>query len=212
MKQLIKAILRALLAPFPRPQHPQYLTDGLHLRWRMGWLRARWCLLYYRLRALCGGTRLIVGRRFAVLGGLRLRGGGRVIFGDDVIIGTRTDIFTHDSVAIVRVGARSFLNGTRISAVQRIEIGADAIIADVRLLDSDFHSLSRRRQFKDAPVAVQPIHIKNNVWIAAGAAVLKGVTIGENSVIGFGSVVVKDIPANVIASGNPCKEIAPVTV
>jgi hypothetical protein len=46
--------------------------------------------------------------------------------------------------------------------------------------------------------------------IAAGAAVLKGVTIGENSVTAFGSVVVKDIPANVIAGGNPCKEIGDV--
>lgn len=212
MKRGIKTILRVLLALLPRPQHPQYLTDGLHLRWRIGWLRARWCLLYYRLRALGGGTRLIVGRRFSVLGSLRLRGGGRVIFGDDVIIGTRTDIFTHEVGAMVRVGHRSFLNGTRISAVQLIEIGADAIIADARLMDTDFHSLSRRRQHQDAPVAVQPIRIKNNVWIAAGAAVLKGVTIGENSVIGFGSVVVKDIPADVIASGNPCREIATVPV
>lgn len=212
MKRILKTILGALLALLPRPQHPQYLTDGLHLRWRIGWLRAQWCLVYYRLRARGGGTRLIVGKRFSVQGGLRLRGGGRVILGDDVIIGTRTDIFTHDTAAMVRVGHRSFLNGTRISAVQLIEIGNDAIIADARLMDTDFHSLSRQRQHKDAPVAVQPIRIKNNVWIAAGAAVLKGVTIGENSVIGFGSVVVKDIPADVIASGNPCREIATIPV
>ena len=49
------------------------------------------------------------------------------------------------------------------------------------------------------------IHIKDNVWIGAGAVVCPGVTIGENSVIGAGSVVTRDIPANVVAYGNPCR-------
>jgi len=210
MKRLLKGMLSAALAVFPAPQHPQYLTQGLHLRWRWGWLRARWCLLYYRVRQLFGGTALRAGKRFSVQGGLRLRGAGQVIFGDDVIVGTKTDIFTHDHHAVVRVGHRSFLNGTRISAVKYIEVGNDATLADVRMMDTDFHSLSQRRQQKDAPVGIAPIQIKNNVWIAAGSAVLKGVTIGENSVIAFGSVVVKDIPANVIAGGNPCREIGAI--
>ncbi|WBA80979.1 sugar O-acetyltransferase [Endozoicomonas sp. GU-1] len=50
-----------------------------------------------------------------------------------------------------------------------------------------------------------PVTIKNNVWIGANSVVLPGVTIGENSVIGAGSVVTKDIPANVVAVGNPCR-------
>ena len=50
-----------------------------------------------------------------------------------------------------------------------------------------------------------PIRIGNNVWIGANAVVLPGVTIGENSVIGAGSVVTKDIPENVVAVGNPCR-------
>lgn len=210
MKRLLKAILSVLLSVFPTPQHPQCLHAGLHVRWRLGWLRARWCLLYYRVRAAFGGTILIAGKRFSVQGGLRLRGGGQVVFGDDVIIGAKTDIFTHDQTATVRVGHRSFLNGARFTAVTRIEIGDDATIADARLMDTDFHSLSKRRQHRDAPIGVAPIRIHDNVWIAAGSAVLKGVTIGENSVIAFGSVVVKDIPANVIAGGNPCKEIGAV--
>ena len=51
----------------------------------------------------------------------------------------------------------------------------------------------------------RPVHIENNVWIGAGAIILPGVTIGENSVIGAGSIVTKDIPANVVAVGNPCR-------
>lgn len=50
-----------------------------------------------------------------------------------------------------------------------------------------------------------PIHIGNRVWIGAGAVILPGVTIGDDSVIGAGSVVTKDIPAGVVAVGNPCR-------
>ncbi len=49
-----------------------------------------------------------------------------------------------------------------------------------------------------------PVHIEKNVWIGAGSFIMPGVTIGENSVIGAMSVVTKDIPANVVAVGNPC--------
>ncbi len=49
------------------------------------------------------------------------------------------------------------------------------------------------------------VHIGNNVWIGSGAIILPGVTIGDNSVIGAGSVVTKDIPENVVAVGNPCR-------
>jgi galactoside O-acetyltransferase len=50
-----------------------------------------------------------------------------------------------------------------------------------------------------------PVHIGRNCWLGAGVLVLPGVTIGDNTVIGAGSVVTKDIPANVVAVGNPCK-------
>ena len=50
-----------------------------------------------------------------------------------------------------------------------------------------------------------PVHIGNNVWIGAGVTILPGVKIGDNTVIGAGSVVTKDIPANVVAIGSPCK-------
>lgn len=56
-----------------------------------------------------------------------------------------------------------------------------------------------------------PVKIGANCWIGAGAVILPGVTIGDGSVIGAGSVVNKDIPANVVAVGNPCKVLRPIT-
>ena len=55
------------------------------------------------------------------------------------------------------------------------------------------------------------IHIGRNVWIGASCIVLPGVTIGDNTVIGAGSLVTKDIPANVVAYGSPCKVVRPIT-
>ena len=57
----------------------------------------------------------------------------------------------------------------------------------------------------------QPVHIGNNVWLGTGVMVMPGVTIGDNSVIGAGSVVTKDIPANVVAFGTPCRVIRPIS-
>ena len=55
-----------------------------------------------------------------------------------------------------------------------------------------------------------PIHIGENCWLGAGVLVLPGITIGDNTVIGAGSVVNKDIPSNVVAAGNPCKVLRPI--
>lgn len=56
-----------------------------------------------------------------------------------------------------------------------------------------------------------PVHIGRNCWLGAGVIVMPGITIGDNSVIGAGSVVTKDIPANVVAVGNPCRVMRPIS-
>lgn len=56
-----------------------------------------------------------------------------------------------------------------------------------------------------------PVHIGSRVWIGAGAVILPGVTIGDGTVIGAGSVVTKDIPAGVVAVGNPCRVLRPIS-
>lgn len=55
-----------------------------------------------------------------------------------------------------------------------------------------------------------PVHIGRNCWLGAGVIVMPGVTIGDNTVIGAGSIVTKDIPANVVAVGNPCRVLRPI--
>lgn len=72
------------------------------------------------------------------------------------------------------------------------------------------HALDVEQRNKGLEVAL-PIKVGNNVWIGGSVCVMPGVTIGDNTVIGGGSVVVKDIPEGVIAAGNPCKVIRKIT-
>lgn len=86
----------------------------------------------------------------------------------------------------------------------RVTIGNDVIVAPNVGIHTAGHPLDVDRRRRGLEFAL-PVTIGNNVWIGASVVILPGVSIGDNSVIGAGSVVTKDVPANVIAVGNPCK-------
>ena len=85
-------------------------------------------------------------------------------------------------------------------------IGDNVMIVPNVTIATGTHPISPQLRLKAAQFNV-PVRICNNVWLGAHTVVLPGVTIGENSVIGAGSIVTKDIPANVVAVGNPCKVV-----
>ena len=165
---------------------------------------------YYRVKYEWGLKRARFGKRFRVYGVIKIKGPGQVIFGDDVVCAGTVTPYTHAPGACIMVGDGTFLNGTRFGAAKLISVGPECILADCRIMDTDFHSLHRNRHERDAPVATREVRIGPNVWVGAQAAVLKGVTIGENSVVGFGAVVTSDIPPNVVAAGNPARVIGPI--
>jgi acetyltransferase-like isoleucine patch superfamily enzyme len=117
-----------------------------------------------------------------------------------------------------KVGDYTLLNGALLMAEELIEIGKHCLISwNVGIADSDFHPIAPALRLIDtvalAPyaegkperphVGTKPVKICDNVWIGMNATILKGVTIGENSVVAAGSVVPKSVPANVIVAGNP---------
>lgn len=191
--------------------HPSLNKSGLHLRWRLG--RCRWaffrvCLL---IKTIFHKNKSSFGKRISLQGKLRIHGPGKVILHDDVIISDQVDLFTHHPSAVIEIGPRTFLNGSRIAAQKKIQIGADNIIADVRMMDTDFHWLHAQRNFETELPPAQPILTEQNVWVAAGSAILKGSVIGKNSVIGFGSVVTgQKIPPDQVWAGSPARFIAQV--
>ena len=173
---------------------------------------------YYRVKYKLLGRRLIVGRRFFVLGRLDIRGPGTVIFGDDcVILGSNYQIttpWTHTPEAVIRFGNRVMLSGTRIGCVHRIDVEDDAGLSDGRIIDNDFHRIdaASSRERANSSGRSKPVHIKRNVWLATDAMVLKGVTVGENAVIGARAVVTSNVPDNAVVFGNPARVVWRVNV
>lgn len=130
--------------------------------------------------------------------------------------------FSLGEKATCTVGDYTLLNGALVMAEERIEIGSYCLISwNVGIADSDFHPIDSAQRrldalalspyLKDRPerpkIGTAPVIIKDNVWIGMGAVILKGVTIGENSVVAAGAIVTKNVPPNVIVAGNPAKVV-----
>lgn len=95
--------------------------------------------------------------------------------------------------------------GSRISASDEIVLGDGVMLANgAYITDSDWHTIYDRMARDETPA---PVHIGTNVWLGDHATVLKGVTVGENSVIAARAVVTHDVPANVVVAGSPAKVV-----
>jgi len=109
-------------------------------------------------------------------------------------------ISTFNHKAELIIGDNCGFSGTTIGVFSKVVLGNNVRCgANTVITDGDWH--------QDDPRSGEPkpIIIHDNVWLGLNVIILKGVTIGENSVIGAGSVVTKDIPEGVIAAGNPCR-------
>ncbi|MBO9568606.1 MAG: sugar O-acetyltransferase [Cellulomonas iranensis] len=107
----------------------------------------------------------------------------------------------------VHIGARTFVNSNLTALdVARITIGEDCQIGPNVQLLTPTHPVDPEPR-RDKLEAALPIVLGDNVWLGGGVIVCPGVTIGDNTVVGAGSVVVRDLPANVVAVGNPARVV-----
>ena len=116
-------------------------------------------------------------------------------------------IRTYNANAIIEIGNNTGMNASVIAAAEKIIIGKDVLIGfNCYISDTDNHAIDPLLRHSGKPETA-PIFIEDNVWLGVNVVVLKGVTIGKNSVIGANSLVLSNIPENVIAIGNPCRVI-----
>ncbi|MEI8349040.1 MAG: acyltransferase [Candidatus Omnitrophota bacterium] len=170
-------------------------------------------IIYFEpmIRAVC----VKVGRNLRLEKLPYIVGNGSIELGDNVRISGRIDIgfnnrFGHTPQFIV--GNNVFIGCLcGFAAAKKIEIGNNCYLASgVKIFDNDGHPLDPQKRRQGEPVSiedVQSVKLCDNVWVGTGGVILKGVTIGENSVVGAGSIITKDVPANTIVAGNPARII-----
>jgi acetyltransferase-like isoleucine patch superfamily enzyme len=138
---------------------------------------------------------------------LQIAPGGRVSFGRFVWLGRGTKIRCHEGE--VEIGDKTVLGQEcTISAYRRVRIGEQCVIADrAMFIDFDHGVVEVERPIRKQGIYKREVEIGSNVWIGYGACILRGVRVGDNSIIGTNSVVTKDVPANAVVAGVPAKVI-----
>ncbi len=146
---------------------------------------------------------LFLGRRLE----LQIARLGRVEFGRFVWIGDGTKIRCHEGA--VEIGEKTVIGQEcTISAYQRVRIGEQCVIADrAMFIDFDHGVVEVERSIREQGIYKRDVEVGSNVWIGYGACILRGVRVGDNSIIGTSSVVTRDVPANAVVAGIPARVI-----
>ena len=171
------------------------------------WLEARYIEHFVRPQLEAMGRRGMIMKpwNFYVHGpGISLGDEVHVVTGRDRPV--RITTWHSDQQPQVLVGDFALLcPGVRIDCANHITIGANTMLAaGVYVTDADWHDLYDRAQ----PIGANaPVNIGNNVWLGDGTTVCKGVSIGDNTVVGAASVVTRSLPENVVAAGNPAQVV-----
>ena len=187
--------------------------------------RTKFVFRYYRVRSYFIGyvmtKTLTMKSQISFQAPVRFCGAGQVEIFDEVKFGYYDAprmgsgeilIQARDVDSLVSIGVgTAFSNNVSLIARNSIKIGKGCLVGDgVRVVDADFHCIqSELRHVSSGEVA--PVSIGDNVWLGSGVTVLKGVTVGGNSVIAAGAVVCRDIPMGVVAGGVPAKVINELT-
>jgi acetyltransferase-like isoleucine patch superfamily enzyme len=174
------------------------------LNWRYG--RLAWRYLWRRTLTASGRRWRTDGFVFFGRGlEIEIAAKGRVDFGRFVWIGDRTKIRCHEG--LVEIGQKTVIGQeATITAYQHIRIGEQCVIADrAMFIDFDHGVVEVERPIRRQGIYKRDVEVGSNVWIGYGACILRGVRIGDNSVIGTNSVVTRDVPANAVVGGIPAR-------
>jgi len=165
----------------------------------------------------CRNEKIQIGCGLLLYARLDIRGPGFVRIGHNCVVGHSpgnrfhyVTIYTHSSDSYIAVGNEARLFGARISCKYSVRIGDQVLIEDAGIRDTDFHSIEKDR---GVPVGESKenceITIGDRVGIAARSIVAKGVRIGNDVIIGPGSIVTRPLGDGVFALGNPARPIPP---
>ena len=132
---------------------------------------------------------------------------GAIRFGRFVWIGNGSKIRCHEGEVVI--GRKTVLGQEcTISAYKRVRIGEQCVIADrAMFIDFDHGVVEVERSIREQGIYKRDVEVGSNVWIGYGACILRGVRVGDNSIVGTNSVVTRDVPANAVVAGVPARII-----
>lgn len=167
------------------------------------------------LEARLNGGHIEIGRNVRFNHRVTFQGKGSVVIKDGVVFGYRM-AGSLDNRIILQVRTSEscieevqIMNGCELFSTLSINVGKRTLIgAGVKILDSDFHSTNP--QLRSSPGESKAVFIGENVWVGMEAMILKGVSIGANSVIASKSLVIRDVSENSLYAGVPAKWIKPL--
>ena len=184
----------------------RFLVRHRMLNWRYG--RLLWRYLWRRFLTRAGWRwetdgLVFFGKRLEI----EIAKRGTVRFGRFSWIGDGTKIRCHEGEVVI--GTKTVLGQEcTISAYRRVRIGEQCTIADrAMFIDFDHGIVEVERPIRAQGIYTRDVVVGSNVWIGYGACVLRGVQVGDNSVLGTYAVVTRDVPANAIVGGIPAKVI-----
>jgi acetyltransferase-like isoleucine patch superfamily enzyme len=167
-------------------------------------------LRYARLALRLGRLKLRWGRRLQTDGLAFVGPGVKLEIGKDAVVRLgRWSWIGHGSAheGEVQIGAKTVLGQEcTISCFQHISLGRECIVADrVMLIDFDHGVVEVERPIREQGIYKRDVRVGHNVWVGYGACFLRGITVGDNAVIGTYAVVSKDVPANAVVGGIPAR-------
>jgi acetyltransferase-like isoleucine patch superfamily enzyme len=138
---------------------------------------------------------------------LQIAKGATIRFGRFSWIGDGTKIRSHEGV--VEIGAKTvFGQECTISSYRRVAVGEQCVIADrAMFIDFDHGVVDVERPIRQQGIYTREVVVGANVWIGYNACFLRGVRVGDNSIVGTNSVVTKPVPANAVVAGVPARVI-----
>lgn len=157
----------------------------------------------------CKDTKIISAVQFRGQGVIRLTGVTMGIMQSPKFLTASSYVEARNAGAIIEIGCGTYINNNAVIIADktRIKIGSNCLIGpDFFITDSDFHGLSVDER-RSGVYQCSEVVVSDNVFIGAGVRVLKGVVIGENSVLASGSVVVNDVDPNSIYAGVPARKV-----
>ena len=177
------------------------------MRLKVAQILSKVFIAYYRMLY---GKRVSFGKNILINHKFKLKGRGKLVVGDSCNLWAHEEsnkFFLYGNGAEIKIGEGSQLNGATIHCLEKVRLGSNCLIGSAIIMDTDFHEFHDPSHILYGNPKSKPVTVGNGVWLCGQCVLLKGSSVGNNSVVGFRAVVTKNFPSDVVIAGNPARVV-----